>query len=84
MEKEYLPIDLSKNKCYAMVEEMMKNYVSPVTIEKIARIAVASYFVHRNSEQRPDPLVCPSEICGGEGTGFQHGVGRWADDLCIN
>ena len=28
-EKEYLPIDLSKNRSYATVEEMMRDCVSP-------------------------------------------------------
>lgn len=41
-EKEYLPIDLSKNKCYATVEEMMRDCVSPEIMEEVARLAAAS------------------------------------------
>lgn len=41
-EKEYLPIDLSKNQCYATVEEMMRDCVSPEIMEEVARLAAAS------------------------------------------
>lgn len=41
-EKEYLPIDLSKNKCYATVEEMMRDCVSPEIMEEVARLVAAS------------------------------------------
>lgn len=41
-EKEYLPIDLSKNKRYATVEDALKDCVSPEIMEEVARLAAAS------------------------------------------
>ena len=40
--KEYVPIDLSKNKRYATVEDALKDCVSPEIMEEAKRIAAAS------------------------------------------
>lgn len=40
--KEYVPIDLSKNKRYATVEDDLRDCVSPEIMEEAKRIAAAS------------------------------------------
>ncbi|MEG0334738.1 MAG: helix-turn-helix transcriptional regulator, partial [Akkermansia sp.] len=40
--KKYVPIDLSKNKRYATVEDALKDCVSPEIMEEAKRIAIAS------------------------------------------
>lgn len=40
--KEYVPIDLSKNKRYATVKDALKDCVSPEIMEEAKRIAAAS------------------------------------------
>ncbi|MEG1508641.1 MAG: helix-turn-helix transcriptional regulator [Akkermansia sp.] len=40
--KKYVPIDLSKNKRYATVEDALKDCVSPEIMEEAKRIATAS------------------------------------------
>lgn len=40
--KEYVPIDLSKNKRYATVEDDLRDCVSPEIMEEAKRISAAS------------------------------------------